>query len=77
MRKSTDRGRTFDKLRTIIDAVDFPPWKGANPESANDKGNAVWDVRGCLLSIRQSASGFRLANLDSVSSADAALGSRD
>ena len=43
MRRSTDSGRTFGNLTTIIDAVDFAPWKGKNPEKANDKGNAVWD----------------------------------
>ena len=43
MRRSTDSGRSFGRLTTLIDAVDFPPWKGLNPEAANDKGPAVWD----------------------------------
>ena len=34
---------TFGNLTTIIDAIDFEPWKGLYPEHDNDKGSAVWD----------------------------------
>jgi hypothetical protein len=43
MRRSTDSGRSFGKLVTLIDAVDFAPWRVLNPEAANDRGSAVWD----------------------------------
>ena len=41
MRRSTDSGRSFARLATLVDAVDFAPWKGQSPETANDRGNAV------------------------------------
>jgi sialidase-1 len=53
LRRSTNGGESWGKLTTIVDAVDFPPWKGLRAESkvywpkANltfgDAGNAVWD----------------------------------
>ena len=53
MRRSTDGGLSWEKLTTILDAVDFPPWKDVRAESKvywprenltfGDAGNAIWD----------------------------------
>eukprot|EP01052_Picozoa_sp_SAG31_P025977 SAG31_NODE_2318_length_5944_cov_17.470488_2_plen_1296_part_00 len=43
MRRSTDDGRSFGALTTIIDARDFEPWKRFDTEAGGDRGNAVWD----------------------------------
>ena len=52
-RRSTDGGLSWGQLTTILDAVDFPPWKGLRAEAKvywarknitfGDAGNAIWD----------------------------------
>ena len=43
MRRSTTSGKTWGNLTTILDALDFEPWKALDAESRPDTGNAVWD----------------------------------
>lgn len=43
IRRSTDGGETWGQLRTILDAVSFPPWSKVNATAKPDTGNAVWD----------------------------------
>eukprot|EP01052_Picozoa_sp_SAG31_P008739 SAG31_NODE_446_length_15587_cov_29.651989_2_plen_1247_part_00 len=43
MRVSSDHGQSFSNLSTILDALDFPPWRAFDAEGGIDDGNAVWD----------------------------------
>ena len=43
IRRSTSGGETWEGLTTILDALDFPPWKALDAEAKPDNGNAVWD----------------------------------
>ena len=43
MRRSTDGGKSWGQLKTILDALSFPAWKDIDAESSPDDGNAVWD----------------------------------
>ena len=41
--RSTDSGKTWGKISTMIDALAFPPWKHLHANVKPENGNAVWD----------------------------------
>jgi len=43
IRRSTDSGSSWGQLTTLLDAIDFPPWKKISATGKPDNGNAIWD----------------------------------
>jgi hypothetical protein len=42
IRRSTDSGHSWGQLTTLLDAIDFRPWKNISATSKPDNGNAIW-----------------------------------